>query len=90
LKNLDIFGVTRKKYDDCHYTADAIETVCTITGEAVRAGLMIFNCISVEDILMRREKVEGLVINWSPVEMTGLHVDPIKCSRQIYHRYHRT
>lgn len=77
LKILDVFGVNYRQYDDYHYTADAVETVATITGAAVRAGLCIFNCISVEDVLMRRERVDGLVINWSPVEMTGLHVDPL-------------
>ena len=74
---LETFGIRCEKYDDYHYTADAIEAVTTMTGDAIRAGLTIFNCISVEDVMMRDEKVEGLVINWSPVEMTGLHVDPL-------------
>jgi thiamine thiazole synthase len=26
---------------------------------------------------MRPERVSGLVINWTPVEMAGLHVDPL-------------
>ncbi|MFO8112207.1 MAG: sulfide-dependent adenosine diphosphate thiazole synthase [Desulfosalsimonadaceae bacterium] len=77
LRILEIFGIRCKRYDDHHYTADAIETVATITGMAVRTGLTIFNCISVEDVMMRQDKVEGLVINWSPVEMAGLHVDPL-------------
>ena len=27
--------------------------------------------------MMRADKITGLVLNWSPVEMTGLHVDPL-------------
>jgi len=27
--------------------------------------------------MIREERVTGLVINWSPVEMAGLHVDPL-------------
>ncbi len=77
LRILDVFGVNHRQYDDDHFTADAVETVATITGMAVRAGLAVFNCISVEDVMMHQDKVEGLVINWSPVEMVGLHVDPL-------------
>ncbi len=74
---LETFGIRYRQYQEDYYTADAIEAVATLTGVAVRAGLTIFNCVTVEDVLMRPERVEGLVINWSPVEMTGLHVDPL-------------
>ena len=74
---LDIFGIRYREYKENYYTADAIEAVATLTGTAVRTGLTIFNCVTVEDVLMRPDRVEGLVINWSPVEMTGLHVDPL-------------
>jgi thiamine thiazole synthase len=33
--------------------------------------------VSVEDVLMRPERIMGLVLNWSAVEMAGLHVDPL-------------
>jgi thiamine thiazole synthase len=36
-----------------------------------------FNCVSVEDVVMRYEQVTGLVLNWSAVEIAGLHVDPL-------------
>ncbi len=74
---LDDFGVRYRKYEQNYYTADAIETVATLTAGAVRAGVCIFNCVSVEDVMMRSEQITGLVINWSPVEMSGLHVDPL-------------
>jgi thiamine thiazole synthase len=36
-----------------------------------------FNAISVEDVLLHHKKVNGFVINWSAVEIAGLHVDPL-------------
>ncbi len=33
--------------------------------------------MSVEDLMVREESVVGLVINWTAVEMAGLHVDPL-------------
>ncbi|GAB6271656.1 MAG: sulfide-dependent adenosine diphosphate thiazole synthase [Smithellaceae bacterium] len=74
---LDLFGVRTRKYQEGYYTADAIEAVTTICSQAARAGATIFNCMSVEDVMIREGRVTGLVINWSPVEMAGLHVDPL-------------
>jgi len=74
---LDLFGIRTVEYEKGYFTADAIESVSTICSQAVRAGATIFNCISVEDVMIREGRVVGLVITWSPVEMTGLHVDPL-------------
>ncbi|MFW5857551.1 MAG: sulfide-dependent adenosine diphosphate thiazole synthase [Planctomycetota bacterium] len=77
LSILDEFGIRHEACDEVHHGADAVESVAALTHGAVQAGLKVFNCISVEDVMMRPERVTGLVINWSPVEMTGLHVDPL-------------
>jgi len=74
---LDLFNVGTQEYAQGYFTADAIEAVSTICSQAVKAGVKIFNCITVEDVMIREGRVVGLVINWSPVEMTGLHVDPL-------------
>jgi sulfide-dependent adenosine diphosphate thiazole synthase len=74
---LDVFGIRAQEFEKGYYTADAIEAVSTLTAEAIRAGATIFNCISVEDVIVRQKKVCGLVINWTPVERTGMHVDPL-------------
>lgn len=74
---LEEFGINFSLYQDDYYTADAVEAVSTLTSRACQAGLKVFNCISVEDVLIRPERVIGLVLNWSPVEMAGLHVDPL-------------
>ncbi len=74
---LDLFGVRTEQYEPGYYTADAIEAVTTICSRAMQAGAKVFNCISVEDVVIRDNRVMGLVITWSPVKMTGLHVDPL-------------
>jgi thiazole biosynthesis enzyme len=74
---LDEFNVRRHRYQDNYYVSDSIETVSALAFKAVRAGLAIFNCMSVEDVMMRSDRVTGLVLNWSPVETAGLHIDPL-------------
>jgi thiamine thiazole synthase len=76
-KILDEFGIGSEKYDDGYYTADSIETISTICSKAVKAGAKVFNCISVEDVMIDNNRVCGVVINWSAVEIANLHVDPL-------------
>lgn len=74
---LEEFGIRFREFQENYYTADAVEAISTLTSKALQAGLTIFNCVSVEDVMMRPEGITGLVINWSPVEMAGLHIDPL-------------
>ncbi len=74
-------GVPVKRYKDNYFTADAVAATTTLASAACLAGAKVFNCLSVEDVVLREEngvkRVTGLVINSSPVEMAGLHVDPV-------------
>jgi sulfide-dependent adenosine diphosphate thiazole synthase len=74
---LDEFGIRSSRYEKGYYLADSVESVSTICSKAVRAGLSIFNLMSVEDVMVRNKRVTGLVLNWTAVEMADLHVDPI-------------
>jgi thiazole biosynthesis enzyme len=74
---LDEFAVSMEKFQEGYYTADSVETVSSLCAAACRAGVRIFNGMSVEDLMVREESVVGLVINWTAVEMAGLHVDPL-------------
>ena len=76
-KILDEFEIESKKFDDGYYTADSVEAISTICSKAVKAGAKIFNCISVEDVMIDKGGVCGVVINWSSVDIAGLHVDPL-------------
>jgi thiamine thiazole synthase len=60
-----------------YYSADALEGVVKLCAAAIDAGARIFNAVSVEDILVKKDKISGFVINWSAVEAAGLHVDPL-------------
>ncbi|MEA2055462.1 MAG: sulfide-dependent adenosine diphosphate thiazole synthase, partial [Candidatus Thermoplasmatota archaeon] len=80
---LDSFGVNTEKYEEGYYTADSIETVSTICSNAMKAGAKIFNCMSVEDVMVNKNGVCGVVVNWSTVEMAGLHVDPLCVKSKI-------
>ena len=74
---LEEFGVRSRPYADDCFTADLVETISAITARTVQAGALLLNCWSAEDVVMRPNRVTGLVVNWTPVEMAGLHVDPL-------------
>ena len=74
---LDELGVKTKCYEKNYYLADSIEAVSTICSKTVKAGVKIFNLISAEDLMIRKNRICGLVLNWTAVEMAKLHVDPI-------------
>jgi thiazole biosynthesis enzyme len=75
---LDEFGVSTKEYQKGYYVADSLETISTICSKAVKAGTKIFNLISVEDVMVREgDRITGLVLNWSAVSWSKLHVDPL-------------
>jgi sulfide-dependent adenosine diphosphate thiazole synthase len=74
---LDEFDIRSRVYEKGYYLADSVESTSTICSRAVKAGLKIFNLMSVEDVMVRNKKVTGLVLNWTAVEMANLHVDPI-------------
>jgi sulfide-dependent adenosine diphosphate thiazole synthase len=74
---LDEFGVSTSLFGDGYYCADSIETVSTICSKACKAGARILNLFSMEDVMLIENRVTGLVINWTAVEMGGLHVDPV-------------
>jgi len=77
---LDLFDIGTSEYEPGYYTADAVEAVTAICSRAMKAGAKVFNCMSVEDVVIHEGRVTGLVVTWSPVEMAGLHVDPLSVS----------
>jgi len=74
---LDEFGIRYQEYQPGYYTAGSVEAVAVLLAKAIQAGTEVFNLVSVEDVMVRGDRVCGLVINWTPVEMAGLHVDPL-------------
>jgi thiazole biosynthesis enzyme len=74
---MDEFGIKTRVYEKGYYLADSIEAVSTICSKTVKAGAKIFNLLSAEDVMIRKGRICGLVLNWTAVEIANLHVDPI-------------
>jgi thiamine thiazole synthase len=78
---LEEVGLELEHWQGDYYTVDAVAATTTLASAACRAGLKIFNCMSVEDVEIRevdgQKRVSGIVVNSSPVEIAGLHVDPL-------------
>ena len=79
LQILDDFGIRHQELENAkgYHTLDSVEMASGLIYGAVKAGAKIFNSISVEDLVFKDGKVNGLVINWTCVERLGLHVDPL-------------
>ena len=80
---LDEFGIRNRLFTEGYYTTDSIEAVSTLCSASVKAGVTIFNLVSAEDVILRENRVCGLVINWTAVEMANLHVDPLTIEAKI-------
>jgi thiamine thiazole synthase len=75
---LDDFGIDyAEDREEGYYTLDTVEMASGLIFGAMKAGAKIFNSVSVEDIVFKENKINGLVINWTPVERLGMHVDPL-------------
>ncbi|NYT00433.1 MAG: thiazole biosynthesis protein [Methanocellales archaeon] len=74
---LDDFEINYWEYKDGYLLANSIEVVGKMASKAIKAGAEIFNLMSVEDVVIRESSINGVVINWSSVELAKLHVDPL-------------
>ncbi len=82
-KILDEFGINYQKYKSGYFVADSLEATACLTDKALKAGAKIFNLVSIEDVIIREACVNGVVINWSAVEMAKLHIDPLAIKSKI-------
>ncbi|MDI6786385.1 MAG: sulfide-dependent adenosine diphosphate thiazole synthase [bacterium] len=80
---LDEFGINAKLYQEGYYVVDCLEAVSSVCAQAVKKGAKIFNCISIEDVMIREEKITGVVINFSAVGIANLHVDPLTVRAKV-------
>ncbi len=74
---LDEFKITYKHYEKEYYTLDSVHATSALIYHATQAGVKIFNCTSIEDVVFLDNKVSGIVLNWAPVQREQLHVDPL-------------
>lgn len=71
------FGIRSQAIGDGLYALDSVESTASLLYHAVHAGATVFNCYSVEDVIFLNNRVNGVVVNWTPVLREGLHVDPL-------------
>ncbi|MDO9534966.1 MAG: sulfide-dependent adenosine diphosphate thiazole synthase [Bacillota bacterium] len=72
------FEIEHRSHGEGYYSADSVLSVTAMGAKTIRNGAKIFNLLSAEDVLAEGgTRVTGLVLNWSSVQMAGLHVDPV-------------
>lgn len=80
LQILDDFGIRYARDDEEGlYVLDASELMAKLAAGAIDSGAKIIHGVHVEDVIYRETplRVEGVVLQWSAVTMSGLHVDPL-------------
>lgn len=80
---LDEFEIRSQPYGEDYFTADSIEAITSLCSKTVKSGATLFNLISAEDLLLKQNRVAGLVLNWTAVEMANLHVDPLTIQSKV-------
>ncbi|MFW6132822.1 MAG: sulfide-dependent adenosine diphosphate thiazole synthase [Planctomycetota bacterium] len=78
---LDEVAVRHRDRGDGLHSADSVELAAALTASAVRAGLVLINLMTVEDLSVRAGRVIGVVANRSMIS-GNLHVDPIMLSAE--------
>ncbi len=71
------FGVRYAVDEGGQLIAQSVELASALILKAVQAGVTVLNAVIVEDVMVVEERVAGLVANFTPVSVTGLHVDPL-------------
>jgi len=81
LSLMEKMGIRTYEYQVGYHTADSVESCSTLISRCVKSGTRILNMIKVEDVMFGKEngkeRINGLVLQWSTVSKLGLHVDPL-------------
>ncbi|MDZ4120887.1 MAG: sulfide-dependent adenosine diphosphate thiazole synthase, partial [Candidatus Cloacimonadaceae bacterium] len=80
---LDEFQIKYQDAGDGLYLADAVESTAALIYAAANSGAAVFTGITVEDVIVSANRVNGVVINWTPVSINKMHVDPLCITARI-------
>ncbi|OGX19618.1 MAG: ribose 1,5-bisphosphate isomerase [Omnitrophica WOR_2 bacterium RBG_13_44_8b] len=85
-KMLDELGIPYKKADEGLFTTDGPNACSKLISAACDAGIKILNMTKFDDVVYRNKRVEGTVINWTPVSALPRQitcVDPISLESKV-------
>ncbi len=73
------FGIRILGEEEGLYLMDPAEFMAKLAVGAIEAGAKIVHGVHVEDVIFRENplRVTGVAIQWSAVQLSGLHVDPL-------------
>ncbi|MBW9221761.1 sulfide-dependent adenosine diphosphate thiazole synthase [Methanothermococcus sp. SCGC AD-155-C09] len=71
------FNIKLENVGNGLYVADSVEVPAKLGTGAINAGAKILTGIVVEDLILKENRVCGVVINSYAIEKAGLHIDPI-------------
>ncbi len=74
---LDELKINYSRYNEECVVTDSVQATSALIYATTKAGCTIFNCYSVEDVVFKNDRVCGIVVNWTPVHLQHLHVDPL-------------
>ena len=80
---LEEFNIKYTKISEDLATADSIQATSSLIYHSSKAGVKVFNCISVEDVVFINNRVSGVVINWTPIGRLDMHVDPLMVRSKV-------
>ncbi|MCM8771332.1 MAG: sulfide-dependent adenosine diphosphate thiazole synthase [Candidatus Omnitrophica bacterium] len=85
-KILDELNIPYKEVEEGLFTADGPNACSKLISAACDAGVKILNMTKFDDVVYRNKRVEGVVINWTPVQALPRQitcVDPISLESKV-------
>ncbi len=73
------FGMRLEEVESGLYAVDTADFLAKLSYSAVESGAKILFGVTVDDVVFRPDplRITGVLIQWSAVQISGLHVDPL-------------
>lgn len=72
-----------REHTEGTFLLDSVHATAGLLYRATEAGALVFNCYSVEDVVYKQGRVAGVVVNWTPVLLRKMHVDPLTFTAKV-------